>query len=114
MGNSSSYESPLLRPSNSPHSVATCPAKSRAKKMIGDPRSPSADFDRTPLRVQKINCSDPRSPSHGLPRSPIAAADENDQPQEMKSAAGKKKLFNITAGSEERALIVDDYSSSSK
>ena len=110
MGNSSSYESPLLCPSHSPQGKPTCPAPSKAKKRIGDPRSPTIDFDRTPLRVQQISCPDPRSPSHRLPRTPISTGDENNQPQDMKNAAGKKKLFNI--GGDTAPIVAADSLSS--
>ena len=83
MGNVSSYEQPFLCPSDSPSDSPS----SGGASGCGDPRSPSAEFNRTPLKLQQIP-SDPRSPSRGLVRTPITTSGENQE------EAGKKKLFN--------------------
>ena len=66
----------------------TSASSSVKEEGFKDPRSPSAEIERTPLRVQAF--CDPRSPTNGLPRTPLTVPDAENQPG---MAAGKKKLF---------------------
>ena len=96
MGNSTSseIETTPLHPSESPQFLATGRIDGNEKTGYKDPRSPSAEIKRTPLRQQQSSF-DPRSPSRDLQRTPLCITDYNSYVSyDTSVAAGKKKLFN--------------------
>ena len=95
MGNSASseVEATPLHPSEPTQLITTGRIDGGMKRGYKDPRSPSAEIKRTPLRQQQSHL-DPRSPSNDLQRTPLCVTDCNNyMPHDMNVAAGKKKLF---------------------
>ncbi|ELU02045.1 hypothetical protein CAPTEDRAFT_191741, partial [Capitella teleta] len=64
----------LMEDSASP----TPPMQRKMVEEVNDPRSPAAEFPRTPIQVEKTPSMivDPRSPTYGIMRTPIYAGEE--------------------------------------
>eukprot|EP00914_Ancora_sagittata_P010150 GHVO01019538.1.p1 GENE.GHVO01019538.1~~GHVO01019538.1.p1 ORF type:complete len:240 (+),score=27.14 GHVO01019538.1:103-822(+) len=67
----------LLEDSSSP----TPPMQRKSIEEVIDPRSPAAEFPRTPIQVEKTPSTlvDPRSPTYGIMRTPIYGESANNQ-----------------------------------